>query len=167
MPWRRKWETTAIFLPEKFHGQRCLVGYSPWGRKESDKTEHAIQYTPKASSSRDPRKTRFCIDWMMKIWQETGRRPPPCISLGAMVQWSVSAADSGFMATWQNITLYHHISSRFYINNINNTNWLPWSRGSWHRRTKVSSKELRLKYLELSLRPSRVSIHSPGASGQH
>ena len=26
---------------ERFHGQRCLVGYSPWGCKESDITEHA------------------------------------------------------------------------------------------------------------------------------
>ena len=28
-----------IFLPGKFHGQRSLVAYSPWGRKESDTTE--------------------------------------------------------------------------------------------------------------------------------
>ena len=27
------------FLPGKSHGQRSLVGYSPWGRKESDTTE--------------------------------------------------------------------------------------------------------------------------------
>ena len=27
-----------VFLPEKFHGQRSLVGYSPWGPKESDMT---------------------------------------------------------------------------------------------------------------------------------
>ena len=28
-----------VLLPEKSHGQRSLVGYSPWGRKESDTTE--------------------------------------------------------------------------------------------------------------------------------
>ena len=28
-----------VFLPGKFHGQRSLAGYSPWGRKESDTTE--------------------------------------------------------------------------------------------------------------------------------
>ena len=27
------------FLPGEFHGQRSLVGYSPWGRKELDTTE--------------------------------------------------------------------------------------------------------------------------------
>ena len=31
---------TPVFLPGKFHGQKSLVGYSPWGRKESDTTEH-------------------------------------------------------------------------------------------------------------------------------
>ena len=39
MPWRRKWQLTPVFLPGKFHGQRSLVGNSPWGHKESDMTE--------------------------------------------------------------------------------------------------------------------------------
>ena len=38
-PWRRKWQPTPVLLPEKFHGQRSLVGYSPLGRKGSDTTE--------------------------------------------------------------------------------------------------------------------------------
>ena len=28
------------FLPGEFHGQRSLTGYSPWGHKEADMTEH-------------------------------------------------------------------------------------------------------------------------------
>ena len=35
MPWRREWLLTPIFLPGKSHGQRNLVGYGPWGRRES------------------------------------------------------------------------------------------------------------------------------------
>ena len=31
--WRRKWQTTPVFLPGKSHGQRTLAGYSPWGLK--------------------------------------------------------------------------------------------------------------------------------------
>ena len=27
--WRRKWQPTPVFLPEKSHGQRSLVGYCP------------------------------------------------------------------------------------------------------------------------------------------
>jgi len=38
--WRREWLLpTPVFLPGEFHGQRSLVGYSPWGHKESDMTE--------------------------------------------------------------------------------------------------------------------------------
>ena len=33
------WQPTPVFLPEKFHQQRSLVGYSPQGHKESDMTE--------------------------------------------------------------------------------------------------------------------------------
>ena len=39
-PWSRKWHSIPVFFPGKFHGQRSLVGYSPWGRKESDTTVH-------------------------------------------------------------------------------------------------------------------------------
>ena len=38
IPWRRKWQPTLVFLPGKPHWQRCLVGYSPWGHKESETT---------------------------------------------------------------------------------------------------------------------------------
>ncbi|KAB0379908.1 hypothetical protein FD755_007692, partial [Muntiacus reevesi] len=34
IPWKRKWQPTPVFSPGKFHGQRSLVGYSPWGCKE-------------------------------------------------------------------------------------------------------------------------------------
>ena len=37
--WRRQWHPTPVLLPRKSHGWRSLVGYSPWGREESDMTE--------------------------------------------------------------------------------------------------------------------------------
>ena len=39
IPWRRKWQPTPVLLPGKYDGWRSLVGYSPWGHKESDATE--------------------------------------------------------------------------------------------------------------------------------
>ena len=42
VPWRRKWQPTAVFLPRESHGQRSLAGYSPRGRKKSDTTERLI-----------------------------------------------------------------------------------------------------------------------------
>ena len=38
-PLEREWLPTPVFLPGEFHGQRSLVGYSPWGRKELDMNE--------------------------------------------------------------------------------------------------------------------------------
>ena len=35
----RQWQLTLVLLPGKSHGWRSLVGYSPWGREESDTTE--------------------------------------------------------------------------------------------------------------------------------
>ena len=37
--WKRKWQSTPVFLPRESHGQRSLAGYSPRGPKESDRTE--------------------------------------------------------------------------------------------------------------------------------
>ena len=39
IPWRRKWQSTPVFLPGEFNGQRSLAGYSPWGHTELDMTE--------------------------------------------------------------------------------------------------------------------------------
>ena len=44
-PWRKKWLPTLVFLLEKFHGQRSLVGYSPWDRKELNVIEHVHTHT--------------------------------------------------------------------------------------------------------------------------
>ena len=40
IPQRRKQQSTVVFLPEKFHGQRSLAGYCSWGHEESDSTGH-------------------------------------------------------------------------------------------------------------------------------
>ena len=38
-PLENKTAAHPVTLPGEFHGQRSLVGYSPWGHKESDTTE--------------------------------------------------------------------------------------------------------------------------------
>ena len=50
IPWMKAWQPTPVFLPVEFHGQRSLVGYSPWGRQESDTTKviehlHYVEYS--------------------------------------------------------------------------------------------------------------------------
>ena len=42
---RRQWHPTPVLLPGDSHGQRSLVGCSPWGSKESDTTEPVYFHT--------------------------------------------------------------------------------------------------------------------------
>ena len=56
IPWKRKWQFTPVFLPEKCHGHRSLSGYrtslqvmTPWGRQTkltSDFLIYSFIYTP-------------------------------------------------------------------------------------------------------------------------
>ena len=39
IPWRKERLSTSVFLPGKFHGQRSLAVYNPWGCKESETTK--------------------------------------------------------------------------------------------------------------------------------
>ena len=39
---RREWLLIPVFLPREFQGQRNLVGYIPWGYKESNTIEQLI-----------------------------------------------------------------------------------------------------------------------------
>ena len=53
---RRQWQPTPVLLPGKFHGQRSLVGCSPWGRDESDMTERlhfhfSLSYTAEGNGN--------------------------------------------------------------------------------------------------------------------
>ena len=40
IPWSRKYQPAAVFLPGKFHGQKSLAVFSTWDCKEPDMTKH-------------------------------------------------------------------------------------------------------------------------------
>ena len=63
IPWSRKWHLTQLFLPGKSQGQRSLMGYSSWGSKESDTTEHACVYIQLLASD----KIQIGIDYNIDI----------------------------------------------------------------------------------------------------
>ena len=54
IPWKRKRQPTAVFLPGKSHGQRSLVGYSLWGCKESVTTEQLSTTKYKTDKQQGP-----------------------------------------------------------------------------------------------------------------
>ena len=65
IPWRRKWQPTPVFLPGEFHGQRSLVGYSPWGHKELDTTQQLMEEAMAPHSS--------TLAWKIPWMEEPGR----------------------------------------------------------------------------------------------
>ena len=60
IPWKKKWKPITVFLPEKFHGQRSLVGYTPWGHKELDTAERLNTHIqPNGVSPRNARQVQY------------------------------------------------------------------------------------------------------------
>ena len=70
IPWRRKWQTTPVFLPGECHGRRSLVGYSPRGRKESDMTERLhFHFHPSAEKTFSSCVCCWLFSWVLKdLW---------------------------------------------------------------------------------------------------
>ena len=50
-PWRRTWQPTPVFLPGESHGQRSLVGYSPWGCRVGHNGGNLAQHVSNHSES--------------------------------------------------------------------------------------------------------------------
>ena len=89
IPWRRNWQLAPVFLPGKFHGERSLVSYSPWGCKR-DTTEwlnmHAWPSTHLSDSEHDQEMPEVlsCLNPGLSGYCSWVK--------GCLFQWSLSAA---------------------------------------------------------------------------
>ena len=63
IPWRRAWQPASLLLPGKSHGQSSLVGYRPWGRKESRRDISVLHTYP---CQKKPSKT--CVSHLFKAY---------------------------------------------------------------------------------------------------
>ena len=100
-------------LPGKSHGQRSLVGYSPWGWKESDTTEvtdHAHMHTLKITSllilqeTQDKKKAPPHLQWGGKAPCDTWVQL--CIQIPGLLLQSASGSHSSKpQTTWQALCL--------------------------------------------------------------
>ena len=72
IPCKRKWQPTSVFLPGESHGQRSLAGYSPWGHKQSDRTE-MTEHTQKQMSYQIMKRNReilnTCYQVKKSVWK--------------------------------------------------------------------------------------------------
>ena len=62
IPWRRAWQPTPVFLPRESHGQRSVVGYSPWGHKRWTEYTHVIVL----KREEGPRSQEMHLLWKME-----------------------------------------------------------------------------------------------------
>ena len=108
--WRRKWQPTSGFLPRELHRERSLVGYSPWGLKESDTTERLAHSCFRAQ-------TVFCL--LQRTESSLGLLTSPSNPLPPWWLYSLhlAAFPSGSALKWQNMR-------RNYIS-ISIDEWLP------------------------------------------
>ena len=96
MPWRRKWQPTPVFLPGKCHGQRSLVGYSPWGHKASDMTERL------SANFHAPFKCHHCPNNGV---YSRGSTPGSCIASCCHVSFASFSLENFFILSLTSVTL--------------------------------------------------------------
>ena len=80
IPWRRKWQPTPVSLPEKLHGEKSLVAYSPKGHKELATTEWAHR----SLLSRSGKSVHLCL-----VPDLIERASSSCSLQGVLFSWGV------------------------------------------------------------------------------
>src|SRR5574337_497514 len=116
--WRRQWYPTPVLLLGKSHGQRCLVGCSPWGREESETTE------------------RLHFHFSLSCTGEGNGNPLQCSCLE-------NPRDRG---TWC-AAIYGVAQSRTRLKQLSSSSSMVcWSELSYHRGTKIRNIYFRVRY---------------------
>ena len=85
IPWRRAWQTTPIFLPIVSHGQKSLVGHSPWFQKVRDYWSDL---------------TCVCVCVCNQVWNKAVQAPCPFHNPSEYLQYSPCTFSTSFKACW-------------------------------------------------------------------
>ena len=86
-PWKGKWQLTPVFLLGKFHGQSCLVSYSPQGCQQPDTNAHKVKDVS----------SFFVVVWSLSVW--IFRDPMDCSLPGSSVHGISQARIPEWVAT--------------------------------------------------------------------
>ena len=87
--WRRKWQSTPVFLPEKSHGRGSLVGYSPKDHEERDVMEQ--QQTENKTFLNFTSTVILISIWVFKFLRNCVKYTKYAISLGHFTVYSTRA----------------------------------------------------------------------------
>ena len=103
--WRRQWHPTPVLLLGKFHGQRNLVGCSPWDFEESDTTERLHFHFSLSCIGEGNGNPSSVLAWRIPGTEEPGRLP----SLGShrvRHDWSDLAAAAAVILNHRNLLFF-------------------------------------------------------------
>ena len=91
IPWRRAGQPTPVFLPGESHGQRSLVGYSPWGGKESDTAERLnTQHTSTDHISKRKLSSALASKILEITWVKKGEGPQYLVYRHSLNTWIIN-----------------------------------------------------------------------------
>ena len=93
--WRRKWQPIPELSPGKFHGERRLMGYIPWGCKELDTTEHTHTVTICSDFGAQENKVCLCFH-CFSIYCHEVMGPNAMILVFSMLSFKPSFSLSSF-----------------------------------------------------------------------
>ena len=161
IPWRRKGQPTPVFLAGESHGQKNLVGYSPWSHTESDTTEplnNDLQPPPRWGWETSPegQQTPRCscshtLDWLSGVETRPGHWHAKFFISFSWIYLSglgFIGGDAGLIPGWGGSPGGGHGNPLQYSCLEN-----PTDRGAWraavHRVTKSGT---RLKWLSVLAR---------------
>ena len=88
-------QPTSVFLPGESHGQRTLVGYSPWGCKELDMTEHICTGLTFLTPESDEREMPCACSLILHLGGTCSNALP-----ADLLVWDQHACQMLRMATW-------------------------------------------------------------------
>ena len=107
IPWRRIWQPTPVFLPDKLYGQRSLPGYSPWGHKEWDTNEHA--HTHSLQIHWQWRRDLLHSTVLGRVSGRTGRTEWVQDDVSDAYTWQTLQSSSSFALNHSSATLSPHV----------------------------------------------------------
>ena len=124
IPWRRAWQPTPEFLPGESHGRRSLAGCSPWGCKESDRTEwvtlsiHLILFK-ELNELVATHRISVVITWKVHVYNQMADTPQASIKASrTCVVWAPRqdgiTCEAGIL--WENINFLRFWSFSFTEN---------------------------------------------------
>ena len=120
IPWRRKWQSTPVFLPGESNGQRSLSAYSPWGCR--------VRHDLATQQQQQRYEKTFFLKWLYlgQCWSSV-ENSIQHLKVRKHLGAKVNLGFSSISIRWQVLRLQHHpgFSTGHCTKLVKQTQWEP------------------------------------------